>query len=118
MNPVESPPWAMSFLEKNYSGNDGTTNMVTKQKSLPKGWQLVPAPPDDAVREKVIKIYPWGTHMLVLDGGNSYCTAKGDNPGSLESIWDYTKFPGAYALKGKYGARSSHHGNFMIRRKL
>ena len=35
--------------------------------------------------------------------GNAYWTHAGDNPGSMEAIWDYDKYPGRYQLKPRYG---------------
>eukprot|EP00931_Biecheleriopsis_adriatica_P079180 TRINITY_DN5258_c0_g1_i1.p1 TRINITY_DN5258_c0_g1~~TRINITY_DN5258_c0_g1_i1.p1 ORF type:complete len:344 (+),score=36.33 TRINITY_DN5258_c0_g1_i1:59-1090(+) len=117
-SPYENPPWAMKFLEKNYDGSDVSDPSVTRQRVIPKDWHLVPSPAEDSLKEKVIKLYPWGTHLLVLEGGHSYNTAKGDNPGMLESLWDFTKYPGTVALSQKKGSRASHHGNFLIRRKV
>lgn len=114
---VQSPPWPTDPPEKYDSSAIKTDISCTRHKTLPKGWELVPFPPSDEVKQKVIKIYPWGTHLLVLEGGNSYWTAKGDNPGAMEAIWDYDKYPGKFALKPKFGARSSWHGTFFIRRK-
>lgn len=116
-NPVESPPWSTTPPEKYDSFQAKTDINVTRLKTLPKGWELVTSPPEDHVREKVIKIYPWATHLLVLEGGNAYWTAKGDNPGTMEAIWDYEKHPGKYALKPRFGARSTWHARFLIKRK-
>ena len=55
-------------------------------------------PPGDDIKE-LIKIHPWGTHLLVTEGGNAYWTHAGDNPGAMEAIWDYDKYPGRYQLK-------------------
>jgi len=118
--PSEVTPWGMVQL-KNYSGQEASEKHVTEKRLIPPGWELVPSSPDDIIKEKVIKIYPWGTHLLVCDGGNAYCTAKGDNPGSLESIWDYDTHRSSngpsYALQPWYGGKASYLGKMFMRRK-
>eukprot|EP00930_Biecheleria_cincta_P068791 TRINITY_DN56621_c0_g1_i1.p1 TRINITY_DN56621_c0_g1~~TRINITY_DN56621_c0_g1_i1.p1 ORF type:complete len:251 (-),score=11.27 TRINITY_DN56621_c0_g1_i1:632-1384(-) len=114
--PVQNPPWGTSAPAQ-YDYQTKSDISVTRTKTLPRGWSLVPSPPDETVKEQIIKIYPWGTHLLVLEGGHAYWTAKGDNPGAMEAIWDYDKYPGRYALKPRYGRVSSWHGTFLVRIK-
>eukprot|EP00434_Breviolum_minutum_P031239 symbB.v1.2.027627.t2/scaffold2847.1/size68964/5 len=112
--PVKSAPWTTEApLQYDYQTKSDIS--VTRAKTLPKGWELVKGPPSEIIKEKVIKIYPWGTHLLVTEGGNAYWTHAGDNPGSMEAIWDYDKYPGRYQLKPRYGRVSTWHGTFLIK---
>eukprot|EP00931_Biecheleriopsis_adriatica_P068298 TRINITY_DN42273_c0_g1_i1.p1 TRINITY_DN42273_c0_g1~~TRINITY_DN42273_c0_g1_i1.p1 ORF type:complete len:245 (-),score=22.38 TRINITY_DN42273_c0_g1_i1:43-777(-) len=115
--PTENAPWTTAPPEKYDAFFMKTDITVLKTKSLPKGWELVPTPTEDVVKQQVIKPYPWGTHLLVCEGGNSYWTHAGDNPGAMETIWDYDKYPGRFALKPKHGRVATLHGTFLIRIK-
>mmetsp|Transcript_64628 Transcript_64628/g.114961 ORF Transcript_64628/g.114961 Transcript_64628/m.114961 type:complete len:214 (+) Transcript_64628:54-695(+) len=79
---------------------------------VPQGWDIAPA--DDNVIEKVIKCFPFGTTMLVCEGGKAYMTAKGTRPGGLEMIWDYKKDMGMYNLH-QAGGLSDRHARLLIR---
>eukprot|EP00931_Biecheleriopsis_adriatica_P118400 TRINITY_DN93816_c0_g1_i1.p1 TRINITY_DN93816_c0_g1~~TRINITY_DN93816_c0_g1_i1.p1 ORF type:complete len:254 (-),score=27.14 TRINITY_DN93816_c0_g1_i1:72-785(-) len=115
--PTQSPPWTTTPPKSYNAWYVKTDASVIKNKTLPKGWELVTSPPEDVVKDKVIKPFPWGTHLLVLEGGNSYWTHGGDNPGTMETIWDYDKYPGRFALKAKHGRLAPLHGNFFIKIK-
>ncbi|CAE7257875.1 unnamed protein product, partial [Symbiodinium necroappetens] len=110
---VQNAPWSTEAPAQ-YDYQTKSDISVTRSKTLPRGWELVKGPPGDDIKE-LIKIHPWGTHLLVTEGGNAYWTHAGDNPGAMEAIWDYDKYPGRYQLKPRYGRVSSWHGNFFIR---
>jgi len=110
---VQNAPWSTEAPTQ-YDYQTKSDISVTRSKTLPRGWELVKGPPPDDIKE-LIKIHPWGTHLLVTEGGNAYWTHAGDNPGAMEAIWDYDKYPGRYQLKPRYGRVSSWHGNFFIR---
>eukprot|EP00440_Ansanella_granifera_P051719 gb/GFBE01056072.1/.p1 GENE.gb/GFBE01056072.1/~~gb/GFBE01056072.1/.p1 ORF type:complete len:218 (+),score=29.57 gb/GFBE01056072.1/:1-654(+) len=100
---------------KYYNPNEGSKGLTYCR--LPAGWELAEA--SDNVKEKVIKPYPWGTHLLVAVDKKAYQTAKGERPGSLEMLWDYGKDPAkGYRLETKVGMNARWHGRLLIRSKV
>eukprot|EP00439_Symbiodinium_sp_Y106_P078021 s1148_g16.t2 len=97
---VQNAPWSTEApTQYNYQSLGAILRLSRKSEA---GWELVKGPPPDDIKE-LIKIHPWGTHLLVTEGGNAYWTHAGDNPGAMEAIWDYDKYPGRYQLKPRYG---------------
>ncbi|CAK9008066.1 unnamed protein product [Durusdinium trenchii] len=72
----------------------------------------------DTVREKVIKPYQWGTHLLVMEDGKAYRTpgcGSRDEPGGLQMIWEFEKGPGRMKLQRLGGSQSYWYGKLFIR---
>eukprot|EP00931_Biecheleriopsis_adriatica_P048756 TRINITY_DN2816_c7_g1_i1.p1 TRINITY_DN2816_c7_g1~~TRINITY_DN2816_c7_g1_i1.p1 ORF type:complete len:208 (-),score=20.25 TRINITY_DN2816_c7_g1_i1:28-651(-) len=84
---------------------------------VPAGWEM--AEVTDDVIEKVIKPYPWGTHVLVSKDNKAYQTSEGNNAGGLQMLWDFDKHPNnGYRLTKKVGMSSKWHGRILIRTKF
>jgi hypothetical protein len=52
--------------------SESSISCQTSYIQPPNGWILAP---DNAVSQGVIRAYPWGTHVMVVAGGNSYGTS-------------------------------------------
>ncbi|CAE7170253.1 unnamed protein product [Symbiodinium microadriaticum] len=87
------------------SGGDSAGQKARIQ--MPYGWEV--ADITDDVRDAVVKLYTFGTDLVVGEGGKAFHTAKGARPGALEMIWDYKKDMGMYNLH-QDGSLSNKNG--------
>jgi len=111
-SPLELPPWGYE-VPRPYDNRRRTDPSVTLGNPLPPGWQLAVA--DDEVKAQVIKPFPWGTHLIVVEGGKTYHTSKSKFPGELEMLWDIERATGGgYKLAYKNGALSFWHVRILI----
>lgn len=112
--PHKLPPWEARVPQR-YEPRDRTDTSVTIGVKLPLGWEV--APTSESLVEKVIKPFPWGTHLLVTAGGKAYQTAKGGTrPGGLEMIWDYDKaLDRRHSLHHHVAGLAFWHGKILIR---
>jgi len=98
-----------------YNPNE-TTKGLTWAK-LSGGWEF--AKSSESVIDKVIKPYPWGTHLIVTADEKAYHTAKGQRPGTLEMLWDIDKDAHhGFRLAKKVGRSAQWHGRILIRSKI
>eukprot|EP00913_Durusdinium_trenchii_P014342 g13453.t1 len=75
---------ASAEVPRSYDGKRCTDDVVLVWNNLPNGWKQCPSDFSDTVREKVIKPYQWGTHLLVMEDGKAYRTpgcGSRDEPG-------------------------------------
>eukprot|EP00435_Cladocopium_sp_Y103_P069243 s465_g33.t1 len=113
--PQSVPEQCLNVTPRYYQPNEGSKGLTYNK--VPPGWEL--AEVNDAVKEKVIKPYPWGTHLLVAKDNKAFQTAKGERPGSLEMLWDFAKDPAkGYRLESKVGMNARWHGRLLIRSKV
>eukprot|EP00440_Ansanella_granifera_P049607 gb/GFBE01053757.1/.p1 GENE.gb/GFBE01053757.1/~~gb/GFBE01053757.1/.p1 ORF type:complete len:270 (+),score=9.26 gb/GFBE01053757.1/:1-810(+) len=117
-SPHAQPPWHY-LLPTHVDPRQTRTDLsVTEKKTLPRGWEvLTSANFTERIREQIMMKYSWGTHLLVLEGGQAHWTSMGENPGVMTTIWDFEKYGGWYALKPRYEESSRWHAKFLIRRK-
>eukprot|EP00439_Symbiodinium_sp_Y106_P009071 s281_g1.t1 len=59
--PQSVPDIGLDVTPRYYQPNEGSKGLTYNK--IPGGWELADA--TDVVKEKVIKPYPWGTHLLV-----------------------------------------------------
>jgi len=117
LSPEEGcPAWvndpAQSSGTRLYNPNE--TSKGLSWSKLPGGWEL--AKSSEEIVEKVIKPYPWGTHLIVTGDEKAYHTAKGQRPGTLEMLWDIEKDAHhGYKLARKAGMNSRWHGRILIK---
>ncbi|CAJ1404889.1 unnamed protein product, partial [Effrenium voratum] len=113
--PQTLPDMGLDVTPRYYQPNEGSKGLTYNK--MPPGWEMAEA--TDSVKEKVIKPYPWGTHLLVTKDNKAYQTAKGERPGSLEMLWDYAKDPAkGYRLEAKVGMNARWHGRLLIKSKV
>lgn len=113
--PQSVPDLGLNVTPRYYQPNEGSKGLTYNK--IPPGWEL--AEVNDAVKEKVIKPYPWGTHLLVAKDNKAFQTAKGERPGSLEMLWDFAKDPAkGYRLESKVGMNARWHGRLLIKSKV
>ncbi|CAE8596160.1 unnamed protein product [Polarella glacialis] len=111
-SPTELPPWGWEVPHQ-YDTRGRTDPQVTLGNPLPPGWKLATA--DDEIKLKVIKPFPWGTHLLVTDGGKTYHTSKSKKPGEIEMLWDIERATGGgYKLAYKNGSLAFWHARILI----
>jgi len=111
-----------SIVPKGYDGKRCTDDSTLQWNELPNGWKLVSGDIDDSVKEKVLGAYPWGTHLVVIEGGKAYATqgcqgkdGKGVQGGSLQMIWEMEKGPARWKLQRLGGSQSYWWGKILIR---
>eukprot|EP00440_Ansanella_granifera_P064085 gb/GFBE01069476.1/.p1 GENE.gb/GFBE01069476.1/~~gb/GFBE01069476.1/.p1 ORF type:complete len:229 (+),score=19.38 gb/GFBE01069476.1/:1-687(+) len=108
-------------VPRSYDGKRCTDDAVLQWYNLPPGWKQVPGDVDDDVKQKVMKPYEWGTHLLVVEDGKAYRTAgsnKGNDAGCLQMIWEMEKGPGRLKLQRLGGSQSFWYGKILIRAPL
>lgn len=109
---------ASAEVPRSYDGKRCTDDVVLVWNNLPNGWKQCPSDFSDTVREKVIKPYQWGTHLLVMEDGKAYRTpgcGSRDEPGGLQMIWEFEKGPGRMKLQRLGGSQSYWYGKLFIR---
>mmetsp|Transcript_47267 Transcript_47267/g.76618 ORF Transcript_47267/g.76618 Transcript_47267/m.76618 type:complete len:241 (-) Transcript_47267:82-804(-) len=111
--PIQLPEYGVEDMKKSYKPSDRSKGL--KEAKLPAGWEV--ATISDTVLEKVVKPFPWGTHLIVFEDGKAYQTSKGgERPGCLEMLWDIARTPDKkYYLQQKAGFGSKWHGRILIK---
>eukprot|EP00930_Biecheleria_cincta_P004266 TRINITY_DN105167_c0_g1_i1.p1 TRINITY_DN105167_c0_g1~~TRINITY_DN105167_c0_g1_i1.p1 ORF type:complete len:338 (+),score=19.23 TRINITY_DN105167_c0_g1_i1:55-1068(+) len=84
--------------------------------TLPLGWEM--APYSESLIEQVVKRHVFGSHLLVLEGGKTYETAKGRNPGSLAMLAESETRTGRQYKLYQTQTLASSYGRHFIRTKL
>eukprot|EP00933_Yihiella_yeosuensis_P007391 TRINITY_DN1123_c0_g2_i1.p1 TRINITY_DN1123_c0_g2~~TRINITY_DN1123_c0_g2_i1.p1 ORF type:complete len:229 (-),score=38.92 TRINITY_DN1123_c0_g2_i1:309-995(-) len=100
-------------VPKGYDRKHETDASILQWNRPPPGWVVCPSLDEEAVAN-VVKLYPWGTHLLVLDDGKSYQTAGGPRPGTCELIWEGEKGPRGRRLQRLGGSQAFWHGKYFI----